>query len=96
MGYDANLTDKVFLNGNVGFGWTPASGKEGAIAAKNASDFMGTEINLESGYKVSSNLTLKATAAYMILGGVYDKADTTGTKDPENLYSMRVAAQYKF
>jgi hypothetical protein len=91
-GYDANLTDKVFLNGNVGFGWTPASGE----IAKNASDFMGTEINLETGYKVSPNLTLKTTAAYMILGGLYNKADITGTKDPENPYSLRLHAQFKF
>lgn len=96
MGYDANLTDKVFLNGNVGFGWTPASGKEGAAALKNSSDFMGTEINLETGYKVNPNLVLKATAAYMILGGLYKDADTTGTKDPENPYSMRLHAQFKF
>jgi len=95
-GYDANLTDKIFLNGNVGFGWTPASGKEGAAALKNSSDFMGTEINLETGYKVNPNLVLKATAAYMILGGLYKDADTTGTKDPENPYSMRLHAQFKF
>lgn len=95
-GYDANLTDKLFLNGNVGFGWTPASGKEGAAALKNSSDFMGTEINLETGYKVNPNLVLKATAAYFILGGLYDKADTTGTKDPENPYSARLHAQFKF
>ncbi len=92
MGYDANLTEKTFLNANVGFGWTPASGE----VAKNASDFMGTEINLEGGYKVNPNLTLKATGAYMILGGLYDKADVTGTKDPENPYSLRLHAQFKF
>ncbi|MBL0224422.1 MAG: histidine kinase [Geobacteraceae bacterium] len=92
MGYDANLTDKIFANGNVGFGWTPASGE----VAKNSSDFMGTELNLAAGYKVSPNLTLKTTAAYMILGGLYDKADVTGTKDPENPYSMRLHAQFKF
>jgi hypothetical protein len=92
LGYDANLTDKLFLNGNVGFGWTPASGE----VAKNASDFMGTEINLETGYKVYTNLILKAQAAYMLLGGLYDKADTTGTKDPENPYTMRLHAQLKF
>jgi len=92
MGYDANLTEKTFLNANVGFGWTPASGE----VAKNASDFMGTEINLEGGYKVNPNLTLKATAAYMILGGLYDKADATGTKDSENPYSLRLHAQFKF
>jgi hypothetical protein len=96
MGYDANLTDKMFLNGNVGFGWTPASGKEGAAALKNSSDFMGTEINLETGYKVNPNLTLKVTAAYMILGGLYKDADSLGTNDPENPYTARLQAQFKF
>jgi len=92
LGYDANLTDKLFLNGNVGCAWTPASGE----VAKNSGDFMGAEINLETGYKVYSNLTLKAQAAYMVLGGLYNKADTTGTKDPESPYSMRLHAQFKF
>lgn len=91
-GYDANLTDKLFLNGNVGFAWTPASGE----VAKNSSDFMGTEINLETGYKVSPSLTLKATAAYLILGGLYKDAASDPTKDPENLYSARLHAQFKF
>ena len=97
MGYDANLTDKMFLNGNVGFGWTPASGKEGAVALKNSSDFMGTEINLATGYKVNPNLTFKLTAAYMILGGLYkDTALNAPTSDPENPYTARLHAQFKF
>jgi len=94
MGYDANLTDKFFLNTNVGFAWTPASGKE-IGATTNASDFMGAEINLEPGYKVNANLTLKATAAYLMLGGLYDKS-AIGAKDSENPYSMRLHAQFKF
>ncbi|MDU0457103.1 MAG: histidine kinase [Geobacteraceae bacterium] len=96
LGYDANLTDKLYLNSNVGFGWTPASGE-----TANASDFMGTELNIETGYKVYSNLTLKAQAAYMILGGLYkDTAlDVNGaatTKDPENPYTMRLLASFAF
>jgi hypothetical protein len=102
-GYDANLTDKVFLNGNVGFAWVPASGKDGVIfgtTRTNASDFMGTEINLETGYKVSSNLSLSAEAAYMILGGLYKdtgkKADNVTAADPENPYALRLLAKFKF
>lgn len=96
MGYDANLTKEVFVNGNVGFAWTPASHKETGVGTKNSSDFMGTELNLEAGYKVSSNLSLSARAAYMVLGGLYKNADVTGTKDPENPYAMRLLAKFAF
>ena len=93
LGYDAKLSDKLYLNGNLGFGWTPASGE----VAKNSSDFMGTEMNLETGYKVYSNLTLKAQAAYMILGGLYkDTATNDATKNPENPYTMRLLAAFAF
>jgi hypothetical protein len=105
MGYDAKLTDKVFLNGNLGFAWTPASNREfmgtgtagAARTNRNSGDFMGSEINLEGGYKVSDNMTLKATAAYMLLGAVYKDTSSTGiSENPENPYSMRLHAQFKF
>ncbi len=96
MGYDAKITDKVFASGNVGFAWTPASHKEVGVLAQNSSDFMGTEINLEGGYNVSPNLTLKANAGYLLLGGLYKDTATGGTQDPENPYAMRLHAQFKF
>lgn len=103
MGYDAKITDKVYANGNVGFAWAPASAGapvDKRMGASNASDFMGTELNLESGYMVNSNLTLRAQAAYMILGGYFKNSATEGTatapKDPENPYTMRLLASFKF
>jgi hypothetical protein len=105
LGYDANLTDKVFANGNVGFGFAPASkgapvDKSISATSANASDFIGTEFNLESGYKVSSNLTLRAQAAYMVLGGYYKgsalNSAVAASKDPENPYTMRILASLKF
>jgi hypothetical protein len=108
LGYDANLTDKVFLNGNLGFGWAPASSGTATFSTpqvdtnprNNAGDYLGTEINLESGYKVSPNLTLKATAAYMVLGAYYKhsgvESGTGRPESPENPYSMRLHAQFKF
>jgi hypothetical protein len=92
-GYDANLTDKLFLNGNVGLGWAPSS--VGAPNA-NAGDFLGAEANLEVGYKVYANLTLKAQAAYMMLGSYYKDSSLTAGKDPEAPYSGRLHAQFKF
>ena len=97
LGYDANLTDKLYLNTNLGFGWTPASHQELGVGTQNSSDFIGTEINVETGYKVYSNLTLKAQAAYLMLGGLYkDTATNDATKDPENPYTMRLLASYAF
>lgn len=95
VGYDASLTEKLYLNTNLGFAWTPASYKEGMFG--NAADFMGAEANLEAGYKVYNNLTLKAQAAYMLLGAVYkDTSSNDATKTPENPYTMRLLASFEF
>jgi hypothetical protein len=101
VGYDANLTDKIYANGNVGFAWAPASASSTLNPNNNGGDFMGTEINLETGYKVNSNLTLRAQAAYAILGAYYTKATYkadggTTPADPENPYTMRLLASFKF
>ena len=103
LGYDANLTDKVYANGNVGFGWVPSSAGapiDKATGGRNASDFLGTELNLEAGYKVNPNLTLRAQGAYMILGSNFKGSATTDAptivKDPENPYTMRLLASFRF
>lgn len=105
MGYDANLTEKLYLNGNVGFAWLPASdylntnGGVARVVARNASDFAGTELNLETGYKLYKNMTLKAQAAYWMLGSAFKNTatKTNGTAaDPANPWTMRLAAQYTF
>lgn len=87
VGYDANLTKQLFVNGNVGCGWVPSS-REGATHV--AGDFMGIEANLEAGYKLYDNLTLKAAAGYLFAGGYYSKS--TAGDDPENPYTMRLHA----
>lgn len=119
MGYDANLTEKAFLNTNVGFAWLPASdyrnyygATNGATApaattvvtrgldtSRNGSDFMGTEINMEAGYKLYKNLTLKAQAAYVILGGAYKETAKNlagNAADPANPWTARLGAFYSF
>lgn len=107
LGYDANLTEKAYLNGNVGFAWLPASdyilGSKGAatndLAGANASDFLGTEMNLEAGYKLYKNLTLKAQAAYVVLGSAYKDAAAKANgdrTDPANPWTMRLGAHYSF
>lgn len=111
MGYDAKLSDKLYLNGNVGFAWAPSSEQEqmldfkqfiqyGGWAKNNASDFMGTEVNLEVGYNLYKNLTLKAQGAYVMLGGYYKNSSvvTDGANavvaTPDNPFTTRLAAVY--
>lgn len=100
LGYDANLTQKTFLNSNVGFAWVPASNPGSAAKPTNGSDFLGTEINAELGHKLYTNLTLKAQAAYVILGsatkGLASDSSSTVSKDPDNPYSVRLQATYAF
>ena len=85
MGYDANITPKVFVNGNVGFAWAEhvnglrpydftQSAGGASSAGPNGASFQGTEINLEAGYKMYDNLTAKIQAAYVILGGYYNNS----------------------
>jgi Flp pilus assembly protein TadG len=102
MGYDAKLTDKLNLDGAVGFAWVPASAGAPTdlnTARPNSSDFMGTELSMTAGYQLYKNLSLQAKAGYMILGGYYKnsavKADGSAT-DPENPYTMRLQARYSF
>jgi len=103
LGYDANLTDKIFANGNVGFAWAPSSTGapvDKATGRSNTGDFIGTEFNLETGYKLNANLTLRAQAAYAILGPYFKGSATTDGatiyKDPENPYTARLLASFKF
>ena len=115
LGYDANLTPKLYANANAGFAWVsktnhslptntatsivplrPVSLKDGNF---NGSNFLGTEINLEAGYKMYDNLTASVQAAYLILGGYYKdtifKADGS-SQDPENPYTARIVLSYAF
>ncbi|MGE0156598.1 MAG: hypothetical protein AB7T17_06180 [Geobacter sp.] len=98
-GYNANLSEKLYANGNIGMAWLPASDYEmgyttsGATGANNGSDILGTEVNAEVGYKLYSNLTLKAQAAYVMLGGAYKLANGEDAADP---FTLRLGAHYSF
>lgn len=98
-GYDANITEKLYANGNIGMAWLPASDYEmgyttsAATGANNGSDILGVEVNAEVGYKLYSNLTLKAQAAYVKLGSAYKLANGDDAADP---FTMRLGAHYSF
>lgn len=93
LGYDANLTDKVYANANLGGAWAATQG------ASRGGYYMGTELNLEAGYKVNANLTLRAQAAYAILGPYYKGRTLAADGDavsPDNPYTARLLASFKF
>jgi hypothetical protein len=102
-GYDAALTPKFYANGNVGVAWTSnensAKPTNLATNAKNSSDFLGTEINAECGYKLYDNLTASAQAAYVVLGDYYKNTgrDNGGAAaTPDNPFTTRLVLTYVF
>ncbi|GFO56200.1 histidine kinase [Geomonas sp. Red276] len=111
-GYDATITPKVYASANVGIGFTAEDrthnnndkGDADAIKPKNlktgqfnSSNFLGTEINVEGGYKLYDNLTASVQAAYVILGDYYKGTSvSTAGDDPANPYSVRFVVSYVF
>jgi hypothetical protein len=103
LGYDLNI-DKFFVYSNAGFA---AVAKTNGNSAKNQSlstpktesQYLGTELNTEIGYKLYDNLAASFQAAYLILGDFYKRSSKTGAgnpADPENPYSTRVMLTYTF
>lgn len=92
-GYDATITPKWYANGNVGAAWVARTNDATRIHNKG-NNFLGTEINVETGYKLYDNLTASVQAAYVILGGYY--GDSIDGKDPEDPFTARLALNYAF
>jgi hypothetical protein len=85
LGYDYTFTEKLSASANAGF----------AAVAKNinnrgTSDYLGTEINAETNYKLTPNVTLGARAGYVVLGDYFK-----GT-NADNPYDLKVLAKYSF
>ena len=93
LGYDLNI-DKFFVYSNLGFG---AIAKDNGFVAPHASNFLGTELNTEVGYKLYDNMTVSLLGAYMILGDYFkgQAVDVAGA-NPENPYTARVMINYTF
>lgn len=101
LGYDATITPKLYANANAGVLWAAknAGAPNDKVTGKaNASNYRGTEVNLETGYKVYDNLTAKVQLAYVFLGGFYKHTsiDADKSKTPEDPYTARVALSYAF
>jgi hypothetical protein len=105
MGYDLPVTDKFTVKSNVGAVWAAHTNVlkpvDKVTGQQNRTNFQGAEINLETGYKVSDNVTAKFQAAYVMLGGYYKNAWSSavtgaGVKTPEDPYTARLIVQYVF
>jgi hypothetical protein len=108
LGYDAKITPKFYTNGNIGAAWAaksnslrPVDRSERFVVSRNGSSYMGTELNVETGYKMYDNLTASIQAAYVMLGGFYKNSSTAGSaaqgfETPSNPYTARAVLSYAF
>ncbi|HEY4744578.1 MAG TPA: hypothetical protein VIH45_07955 [Desulfuromonadaceae bacterium] len=104
LGYDANITPKLYTNVNAGAAWAAHTNSmkpfDNKTGKQNATNYMGSEVNLETGYKMYDNLTARFQAAYVFLGGYYKGSSSIGSattpKDPENPYTARLILSYAF
>jgi hypothetical protein len=86
LGYDHPCTDKITSSVNVGF----------AAVANNVnnvgtSNYLGTELNAESSYKLNPNVTLGVRAAYVFLGDYFKQSPSL-----DNPYDLKVLVKYAF
>ncbi len=105
LGYDANITPKWYASTNVGVAWVSKNNNLTRLGNSGRCNFLGTEVNLETGYKLYDNLTALVQGAYVFLGGYYSgTAVDSGTgstptyngRDPKDPFTARVALSYAF
>lgn len=94
VGYDSTLTDKIFLNVNAGFMAVAKDNGRRPAGAGNSSNYLGTELNFEAGYKLYSNLTASLQGAYVLVGDYYK--GTAAGSDPDDPFTTRVQLNYTF
>lgn len=99
VGYDVDLSQKVFVGANVGFALVAEENANKPVNlstnAVNSSNYLGTEINGNLGYKLVANVTARVQGAYTILGGYYKGVAKNG-ETPSNPYSTNVMLVYSF
>lgn len=103
LGYDVDI-DKTFIKGNLGFAsaarenqtFKPKNQKTGTWSNSN---FIGTEINAEAGYKISENLTASLLGGYVFLGDYWNDTAKTAAgviKTPDNPWKTQVVLRLIF
>ena len=85
LGYDYPLTAK--LSGSVNAGFAAVANSTGA----NKSDYLGTEVNFETNYKLMSNVTIGARAGYVFLGDYFKTSQSY-----DNPYDAKLIVKYSF
>ena len=104
IGYDIDI-DKTFIKTNLGFG--SVAEDNNTFKPKNLKKadpysngkYVGTEVNAEVGYKISSNLTASLIGGYVFLGDYYKDTvtTTTGAIDaPDNPWKSMVVLNLSF
>jgi len=85
IGYDHPCTDKITSSVNAGFAAVAKN-----VNSRGTSDYLGTELNLESNYKLTPNVTLGVRGGYVFLGDYFK-----GT-NADNPYDLKVLANLAF
>jgi len=88
VGFDHPCTDKITSSVNAGFAAVANN-----VANSGTSNYLGTEINLESNYKLNANTTLGIRGGYVFLG---DYFNTAATHNADNPYDVKILANYAF
>jgi hypothetical protein len=86
LGYDYPFSDK--LSGSVNAGFAAVAKNNGTVAG--TSDYLGTEVNAETNYKLTANVNLTARAGYVFLGDYFKGLNA------DNPYDLKIIAKYSF
>ncbi|MDD2310381.1 MAG: porin [Desulfuromonadaceae bacterium] len=83
VGYDYTFTPKLSGSANIGFAAVSDS------TGPNDSDYLGTEVNFETNYKIIPSVTVGARAGYVVLGDYF----ASNLDDP---YDVKLIAKFSF
>jgi hypothetical protein len=85
VGYDHACTDKITSSINAGFAAVATN-----VAHSGTSNYLGTEVNLESNYKLTPNVTIGVRGGYVFLGDYFKGLNA------DNPYDLKVLANLAF
>jgi hypothetical protein len=92
VGYDLPITGKLTTSVNAGF--AAVAKDNNALGVGHKSNYLGTEVNLEVGYKAFESVNAAFRAGYVFLGDYYK--GVVGGNDPDNPYGARLLVSYNF
>jgi hypothetical protein len=85
VGYDHACTDKITSSINAGFAAVANN-----VRNSGTSNYLGTEVNLESNYKLTPNVTIGVRGGYVFLGDYFKGLNA------DNPYDLKVLANLAF